>query len=74
MSEITSRPYRPASACERCCFGRGAHAKWCEHRLDVRLCRAHFSVLPCWRCDPAALRMTPLAASDFRLPFLVTLE
>lgn len=30
MSEITSRPYQPKMACERCCFGRGEHAEWCE--------------------------------------------
>lgn len=32
MSEITSRPYHPAMACEACCFGSGEHAEWCEVR------------------------------------------
>lgn len=29
MSDITSRPYRPAMACERCCFGQGLHSAFC---------------------------------------------
>ena len=31
MSQIHSAPYRPAMACERCCFGSGEHAEWCEY-------------------------------------------
>jgi hypothetical protein len=31
MSEtITSRPFAPKMACERCVFGRGEHAEFCE--------------------------------------------
>jgi len=32
MSDLTSRPFRPdpQQACERCCFGSGYHAYWCE--------------------------------------------
>ena len=28
---IQSRPYHPQAACERCVFGSGEHAPWCEH-------------------------------------------
>lgn len=58
MSEITSKPYKPdpAMACDRCCFGRGEHAEWCP-LFGVRMCREHFTGLPCWRCATAG--MTP---------------
>jgi hypothetical protein len=39
---ITSRPYKPDSAkcCERCVFGSGEHAEWCEKlRAEVILLR-----------------------------------
>lgn len=29
MSDITSRPYRPLMACEKCAFNRGPHAEFC---------------------------------------------
>lgn len=32
MSEIHSQPYRPTMACERCVFGSGEHAGWCENQ------------------------------------------
>ena len=33
-ADIVSRPYNPdtENCCERCVFGRGAHADWCEKR------------------------------------------
>lgn len=34
MSDITSRPYRPTMACERCCFNRGEHAEFCPWRVQ----------------------------------------
>lgn len=27
---IQSRPYKPEQCCERCAFGRGKHAEWCQ--------------------------------------------
>ena len=36
MSQIHSAPYRPAMACERCCFGSGEHADWCENGILLR--------------------------------------
>ena len=27
---IRSRPYSTNAACEKCVFGRGAHAEWCQ--------------------------------------------
>lgn len=32
MPDIVSRPFKPAMACERCVFGTGQHAEWCESR------------------------------------------
>lgn len=29
---IRSRPYSTASCCERCVFGRGEHAEWCQSK------------------------------------------
>lgn len=31
---IKSRPFHPSACCEKCVFGRGEHAEWCE--LPVR--------------------------------------
>lgn len=33
MSDIVSKPYRPAMACPRCVFGGPQHADWCEWRV-----------------------------------------
>ncbi len=34
MSEpIKSRPMFHSTACERCVFGRGEHAEWCEQNV-----------------------------------------
>lgn len=33
MSEIVSKAYRPAMACDRCCFGGPQHADWCDWRV-----------------------------------------
>jgi len=30
MTVLLSRPYRPAMACEACCFGGSTHAVWCS--------------------------------------------
>lgn len=35
MSEITSRPYHPSQCCEKCVFGRGEHAEWCEEGREL---------------------------------------
>lgn len=32
---ITSRPFKPAMACERCVFGTGDHALWCP-QFNIR--------------------------------------
>lgn len=40
MSGITSRPYHPdpQMACERCVWGRGEHAEWCDnYKIQVYL-------------------------------------
>jgi hypothetical protein len=38
MSEtITSRPFAPKMACERCVFGRGEHAEWCDRNPFNRM-------------------------------------
>jgi hypothetical protein len=29
-TNITSRPFHPDQCCERCVFGRGEHAGWCD--------------------------------------------
>ncbi len=31
-ADLVSRPYKPdpGKCCERCVFGRGEHAEWCE--------------------------------------------
>lgn len=36
---IVSRPYAPSRSmcCEKCTFGSGEHAKWCEHYGEVRI-------------------------------------
>jgi hypothetical protein len=35
LSDLVSRPYNPDPdhCCERCVFGTGQHAEWCEVRI-----------------------------------------
>lgn len=36
MSDIVSKPYHPTMCCERCVFGRGEHAGWCDGRPEKK--------------------------------------
>lgn len=58
MTDLNSRPYRPSKhhCCERCVFGTGKHAEFCERK------RIHDRTEPpIWRvselvCNNAALK------------------
>jgi len=37
---LQSMPYRPAQCCEKCVFGSGEHAEWCNAWRDIVLAKA----------------------------------
>jgi hypothetical protein len=48
VSEIVSRVYQPnpAYCCERCVFGRGQHAEWCQAGIDFQVMQLFLASLP----------------------------
>jgi len=51
MSEIVSRPYSTDAACERCAFGHGDHADFCELRVRSG-CECHLPFIAERRGEP----------------------